>query len=249
MNIKRPLQLVVITGLLTGCITTVDGYQAPKPKSPEVRAKAYFDLGAAYMGKGRYDLAEPKLQLSLQINPTGQAYNALAVLYEEQHENLLAEDTYKTLIKDFPNYDRGYLNYHIFLCKYDRQDQIFALNNMMTAKGEPLASLGEIAAGDCALNKGRLEKAKQHYNKALQFNPYAEGALLALAKINLQRGFVAEAKKQVDLANNQIGFSAESVYLSVLINRELGNLAAEKKFLQVMRTQFAGSPEATELFR
>ncbi|MBS9778072.1 MAG: hypothetical protein KGV50_04835 [Gammaproteobacteria bacterium] len=239
----------MMTVVLTGCITTVDGYKPPKPKSEDVRAKSYFDLGAAYIGKGRYDLAEPKLMLSLQIKPTAAAYNALAVLYEQRHDNALAEDTYKTLMNEFPEYTRGYLNYHIFLCKYDRQAQIDALNSIMISRGEPLASLGEVAAGDCALSKGRSEKAKMHYNTALQYNPLADGALLQLAKMDFQKGFVAEAKSKVDLVNNQIGYSAESVYLSLLISKELGDLQAEKKFSRILRTQFGGSSEQSASFR
>ncbi len=243
------LGLVLALVLLSGCVTTVDGYTPPKPKSQDVRAQSYFDLGVAYMAKGRYDLAEPKLLLSLQIKPTSEAYNALAVLYEERHDNALAEDTYQTLIKKFPSYLRGYMNYYFFLCKYDRLAQIDALNGVMAAKGGELASLGEVAAGNCSLSKGRTAEAQGHYNRALQYNANSEGALLQLAKIDFQRGFVKEAKRKVELVNNKVGYSAQSVYLSILISRELGNLKAEKKFTQALRTQFGDSPEAAKIFR
>ena len=197
--------------------------QEHESRLPEVTAKAYFDLGAAYMVKKRFDLAESKLELSLRDLPTPEALNALAVLYESQHDNVLAENTYKKLIKDFPDYIMGYSNYYIFLCKYDRKNQIITLNNIMISRREKFAGIGFIEAGNCAITRDRVAKAKEYYKQALAYDPYVAGALLPLAKIDHDRGFVEEAKRKVDLVNNQIGYSARPVYLSVLTSRELGN--------------------------
>lgn len=238
------LGLGVMLMSLTGCITTIDGYERSKPKEESVRAKSYFDLGVAYMGKQRYDLAEHKLRYSIGIFPTAEAYNALAVLYEEQHENALAEETYKKLLAGFPEYALGYMNYYVFLCKYDRQSQIDTIAATMHSKGKTLAALGQVSAGNCALEKGNQSKAKQYFQQALTYEPYSAGALLPLAEMNYEKGFMAEAKKQVDLVNNHVGYSARSVYLAVLINRELGNRLEERNYLQALKTQFAGSEEA-----
>ncbi|MGY0399142.1 MAG: tetratricopeptide repeat protein [Ostreibacterium sp.] len=242
------LGLVAILVLLTGCITTLEGYQPPKPKTANVTAKSYFDLGVAYMKEKRFDLAEPKLQRALQLDPTPEAYNALAVLYEEMHDNVLAEETYKTLTSNFPDYARGYLNYNIFLCKYNRTGQIESLSVNMAAKNKKMVAIGQIAAGDCAYSKGDNTIARQHYNKALQYEQYAAGALLPLAEMDLKAGFVEQAKEKVDLVNNFIGYSARSVYLSLLINRELGNSLEERKMLQTLKKRFANTPEATAIF-
>ncbi len=241
------LGLVIILLSLGGCITTIDGYQRPKPKADSVRAKSYFDLGVAYIQKGRYDLAEPKLRNSIQIKPTAQAYNALAVLYEEQHENALAEEIYQRLLADFPTYELGYINYYVFLCKNNRQNQMDRVANTMQSKGKTWAALGQIVAGNCALEKGNKGRAATYYRRALQFEPYSAGALLPLAKINYDKGLVEKAKGQVDLVNNHVGYTAKSVYLAVLINRKLGNRLKERHFLQILRTRFADSEEAQKL--
>ncbi len=240
------LGLGVILMSLTGCITSVDGYQRPKPKKADIRAKSYLDLGVAYIQKGRYDLAEPRLRYSIEIQPSADAYNALAVLYEEKHENALAEETYNTLLAQFPNYALGYMNYYVFLCKYDRQSQIETVAAKMQSN-KLLAALGQVAAGDCAVKKGQTGQAEQYYKRALQYEPYSAGALLPLAKINYERGFIEEAKKQVDLVNNQVGYSAKSLYLSFLINRELGHNMEARNYLNELRTRFSDSEEAKEL--
>lgn len=244
---KKTLIITVIAVFLLGGCTTTNN-SSRKKSDPKDAAKSYFDLGVAYMGKGRYDLAEPKLQRSISLKPTPEAYNALAVLYEELHDNAIADDTYKKLVTEFPEYGRGYLNYNIFLCKYDRRDQIESLANAMAAQGQKIAAIAQIAAGNCALSKGDDVAARRHYNQALQYEQYAAGALLPLAEMDLNKGFAAEAKEKVDLVNNYIGYSAASVYLSVLANRDLGNRAEERKMTQVLRTRYANSPEAKKLF-
>lgn len=244
---RSPFVILVVTVVLSGCVARTDGNKASVPQ-PKKAAQAYLDLGVAYMQKGRFDLAEPKLQRSLLANPTSGAYNALALLYEQLHDNALAEDTYQRLIADFPDYGLGYLNYNIFLCKYDRHAQIQQLATQMASRGKEIAAIGQIAAGNCALSKGDTTTAQRFYNRALSYEQYAAGALLPLAEIDLERGFVAEAKSKVDKVNNYIGYSPRSVYLSVLVNRELGNHLEERKMINVLRSRFAGTPEAANIF-
>lgn len=253
MKINTPTTTFFKTGtllvalILSGCVAGVNNRNAPEP-NPKKAAKTYMELGVAYMQKGRYDLAEPKLQRSLAAHPMQEAYNALALLYEELHDNALAEENYKQLVAQFPDYGLGYLNYNIFLCKYDRRAQIQQLATQMASRGKEIAAIGQIAAGNCALSKGDKIAAKRYYSQALTYEKYAAGALLPLAEIDLQDGFVAEAKNKVDLVNNYIGYSPRSVYLSVLVNRDLGNRAEERKMMNVLRSRFPRSPEAAAIF-
>ncbi len=238
---------LVVVAMLSGCITTGGESDRPKPQ-PEKAARAYYDLGVAYIKKKRYDLAEIKLQRSIESSPTPEAYNALALMYELQHDNALAEETYQKLITKYPKYGRGYLNYNIFLCKYDRHAQIEQLASRMAAQGKEIAAIGQIAAGNCALEKKDINRAETHFKRALQYEQFAAGALLPLAEIDLERGDVAEANIKVNKVNNYIGYSARSVYLAILISRELGDEVRERKLTNVMRSRYAGTQEAKNLF-
>ncbi len=240
---------LLATLLLSGCSTVTRDGPAPIRPQPEKAAKTYYELGVAYMKNGRYDLAELKLQRSLEKRPSPDAYNALALLYETQHENALAEEIYQTLIAKYPAYERGYSNYNFFLCKYDRQSQIEQLARQMAAQGGRVATVGRIAAGDCAMRKKAINRAEMHYKEALKYDPHVAGALLPLAEIDLERGNVAEAKIKINQVHNYVGYSARSVYLSILVSRELGDELEERKMKSVLRSQFAGSPEAKEIFR
>lgn len=246
-RLLTPLLSSILLLTIGGCITTTNGKKPPEPK-PRAAAKSYLELGITYMQKERYDLAEPKLQRSIEANPTAEAYNALALLYEQIHNNLLAEETYEKLLTSFPDYGRGYMNYNIFLCRYDRRAQIEALAARMATQSKETAAIGQIAAGNCALSKGDTATATSHYQRALAYEQYAAGALLPLAEIDLKKGFVSEAKAKVDKVNNYIGYSARSLYLAILINRELGNHLEERRMMHALRSRFSGSAEAKSIF-
>jgi len=237
---------LILCALLAGCITEKTGYEPPEP-NPSKASETYLKLGVAYMQRGRYDLAESKLQDSIAAKPNADAYNALALLYEHEHDNALVEETYKMLIATFPDYARGYSNYNIFLCKYNRVDQISQLAEKMANLGRDMAAVGQIAAGDCAYSKGKLEEAATSYRQALVFEPYSAGALLPLAEIDLKKGFASEAKEKIDMVHNYIGYSARSVYLAILAYRELGNLIDERKMIQVLRSRYPNTPEARNI--
>ncbi len=251
MNRTRWKQLIIcifFMQLMTGCVTSSDKPPAPKPQ-PKKASKTYFDLGVAYLQRKRFDLAEIKLQRSIEVEPNPDAYNALALLYETQHDNALAEETYEKLVRQFPDYGRGYLNYNIFLCKYDRYGQIERLAKTMASRNKEIAAIGQIAAGNCARSKDKLDLAVKHYNKALQYEQYSAGALLPLAEIDLNRGFASEALQKVQTVHNYIGYSARSVYLAILAYRDLGDRANERKMLATMRSRYATSPEARDILR
>ncbi|PIE45726.1 MAG: hypothetical protein CSA44_01900 [Gammaproteobacteria bacterium] len=245
MSIMRSITCIVLL-MLSGCITSFDGRTPPKPK-PKAAAKAYFQLGVNYMAKGRYDLAEIKLQKSIAIHSTAEAYNALAVLYEELHDNTLAEQIYQELLTRFPDYGRGYLNYLFFLCQYDRRSQIDTVLTEAAGKGREIAAISHIAAGNCALKNGDENEAKHQYQRALDYEQYAAGALLPLAEMHWKDKQFIKAKSQVDLVNNQIGYSARSLYLATLIERSLGHQQQARKMYQELIKRFPNSQEAKKL--
>lgn len=238
--------LFLMSSLLSGCIVTVDGPQPPK-KNHHAASKSYFELGAAYMQKGRYDLAEPKLLRSIKLHPNADAYNALAVLYEEQRKNLLAEENYSLLIKKFPFYARGYLNYSIFLCKYNRENQLTELVNHMKKNTKSIAALGQIAAGNCAIGKKRNAAARAFYTEALKFDRYAAGALLPLAELDMQAGLLGAAKDKVETVHNYIGYSEGSLQLAIRIAKKMDQPAVAKKMEAELISRFPNSPQAQQV--
>ncbi len=238
--------LLVTCAFLSGCIMTVNG-STPKKVDYEAAARSYFELGVAYMQKKRYDLAEPKLLRSIQLKPSAEAYNALALSYEERHSNLLAEEAYKTLIKQYPSYARGYWNYGIFLCKYQRDSQLNTLVSMMLQKDKNLAALGQMTAGNCALERKHYRQARRFYEKALRYNQYLAVALLPLAKMDIKQGLLDRAKEKVDTIHNHIGYSPESLELAIVLANKMQQFGVARKMEVALVKQFPNALQAKKL--
>ncbi len=244
-NLKH-ISVIILTFAIVGCTTTVKTDKDRKilKHTKKEPYQGYLDLGIAYGKKGAFDRAEVALKKSLKAKRTPEALNVIALVYEEIHDNIAAEKTYNSLLTEFPDFALGYSNYNIFLCKYNRTTQLNALAKKIAAKGGAMAAVGQIAAGDCLKSKGKIAQAKVYYKNALIHEPYSAGALIPLAEMNVKKGFMAEAKKQIDLVHNQIGHTPKSVYLSYLIEKELGNKPKEREMLRVLKTRYAGSREA-----
>lgn len=230
--------------MLWGCETVTTG-DARDIKQPEKDpAQKYYELGVAYIQNGQYDLAETRLLRSLENEQRAETLNALALLYEQMRDNRAAEQTYEKLIATFPDYELGYTNFSLFLCKYNRTTQIESLISKMLSQGNEMATLGAAAAGDCAFTKGDYTTAENFYKQALTYDPYTPYALLPLAEIDIRKGFLPEAKEKIDLVHNQIGYSARSLYLATVIAREMGNSVDERRYSRELRGRFPRSREA-----
>ncbi len=242
----KEIKIVLITLVigLVGCTTEVTSKRKILKKDTKEPHQAYLNLGIAYLKNNTLNRAETSLKRSLKLKRTPEALNILGLLYEEIHNNQLAETTYQQLLAEFPDFALGYSNYNIFLCKYDRTEQLNSLAQKIAAKGGAMAAVGQIAAGNCLSSKGKYEQSIVYYKNALVYEPYSAGALLPLAEYDLKKGFVPEAKKKVDLVLNQIGYNSKSVYLSYLVEKELGNMDKEREMLRILQTRYANSNEA-----
>lgn len=236
--------------LLGGCSTLRSGDQVKEPASPDYQ-KAYNDyiqLGAQYMRLGRYDLAEPKLKRAIEIDSRPpEAWNMLAVLYEQTRNISAGNQIYRKVIDSHPDYELGFMNYATFLCKFKREDERKALYAQMRNKSGDFSTLSYIAAGDCTRARNNFAGARRQYLKALEYDAYAAGALLPLADIAVNRKNYREAIKYLTVIHTYVGYSPESVYLAILAARGSGDAMLEKEMTRIMRGNYATTPQANSL--
>lgn len=250
---KRTTEFAIILFfalLLGACSTLQSGKQVKEPAPPDYQ-KAYNDyvqLGAQYMRLGRYDLAEPKLKRAIEIDSRPpQAWNMLAVLYEQTRNISAGNQIYRKVIHSHPDYELGFMNYATFLCKFKREDERKALYAQMRNKGGDFSTLSYIAAGDCARARNNPSDARVQYLKALEQDAYAAGALLPLADIAVNRKNYREAIRYLTVIHTYVGYSAESVRLAILAARGNGDAMLEKEMTRIMRGNYAATPQANSL--
>ena len=255
---KFPLLCAAATVLLGGCSTfgfggsNNDDDNVPtvvKKKADYGQAyKDYVELGAQYLQMGRYDLAEPKLQRAIEIDShPPEAWNILAVLYEEKRDIASGNQVYQKLIHSHPEYLLGYTNYATFLCKFDRDSEMKALLGQMRGRNAEFKAAAGIAEGNCMQRRGQSGTAENAYKQALAANPQAEGALLPLAQISLQKGDYAGALRYLRVVHTYVGYSPESVQLGIEAARKSGDTRMEEELVRVMRGNYKSTPEAKAL--
>ena len=112
--------------------------------------KDYVELGAQYLQMGRYDLAEPKLKRAIEIDShPPEAWNILAILYEEKRDIASGNQIYQKLIHSHPEYLLGYTNYVTFLCKFDRDSEMQTVLGQMRGRNAEFKTAAYIAEGNC----------------------------------------------------------------------------------------------------
>lgn len=253
MNYLKLSLLIAAVAGLNACTTTTTtkttvGGSSGTEANYDQAYQDYLQLGAEYVRRGRYDLAEPKLKRAIEIDSRPpEAWNILAVMYEEKRDIAAGEQVYQKLLSSHPDYVLGYLNYATFLCKFDRVGEMDTLLGRMRAKGSEFSALSYIAEGNCRRAKNNTGAAATAYRQALNFDNHAAGALIPLAEIELSQGNHQAAANYINVVHTYVGYSAESVRIGILAARGSGNAQQENDLLRVMRASYQGTEQARAL--
>ncbi|MDO4642682.1 MAG: tetratricopeptide repeat protein [Cardiobacteriaceae bacterium] len=252
------LTTFVAAVMLSGCSSFGFGDKGADDDLPNVVTKKkadynkayqdYVELGAQYLQMGRYDLAEPKLKRAIEIDShPPEAWNILAVLYEETRDIASGNQIYQKLIHSHPEYVLGYVNYATFLCKFDRDSELQALYGQMRGRNAEFKTASYIAEGNCMQRRNQLGQAESAYKQALTSDSQASGALLPLAEISLQKGDYAAALRYLKVVHTYVGYSPESVKIGIEAARKSGDSRMEEELVRVMRANYKNTSQAQSL--
>ena len=182
-------------------------------------------LGAGYIGNGRYDRALLKLNKAIEQDPDyALAHNFLGVLYSRLERPQLAYKEFEKSLSLLPNDSTILNNYAIFLCeqgKYEQAEQKFkkVINNPLYIN-RPGAYQ---SAASCAFNNNKVELAEELYRKSLALNPDMPGSFLGLAKIYYKKGNYQYAWNYFKRFDNGSVQTSDSLWLGINILNNLSN--------------------------
>ncbi len=212
-------------------------------------AELHLELGASYMREGKYDLALNRLQRALEADPSSAAaHNAIALLYERLNEESKAEEHYKDAVRLKPDFSPAHTNYGSFLCKTNRPAQAEA--QFQAAVKNPLYDTPEVAytnAGLCMLRYGEPDKAETYLRDALQKKPTMPIALLSMSELSYNKGRYLPARGYLQRYQEVGSPTAESLWLGVRIEKELGDKNALSSYEMLLRNNFPDSRETRML--
>jgi len=241
---------LIILLLLTACSSeenTRDDVSSP-PTRAEQASRINTELGAGYMRRGNYQLAQQKLQKAVAFNPgNAQALSTLAILHEQINEPDEARRYHHQAVKADPEDASVQNNYGAFLCKigeYTQSEKHFlnAANNAFYQTPE----LALINAGRCIAQVEEYSRAEQHLRRALQIVPEKNDALLLLASIKYQQQEFMSARGFLQRYEAVAAPSRSSLTLGYRIESVLDNAEAASSYARQLESLYPGSTDTLE---
>ena len=245
MKIFQPTWVIFIALVFCGCNQTTGSAINVSPRSNEI-AEANLNLGIAYLKRGDYEKALEKLNKALSAD-SGYAptYNALGLLYQKIGKPDQAEQYYKHAISISPNDSLTLNNYGQFLCQNNRYDE--AQETFLKAANNPLYETPEISianAGTCAIKNDQRDVAENYFRDALKKNPKVPVALIQMAELSYDQGNYLSARAYLQRYLEIAEHTANSLWLGIRIERELGDKNAISSYALLLRNNFPESEEA-----
>lgn len=234
---------VALLSILTGC-EKEEVIRKAQPDRAKV-AQVNTQLGIEYIQKGDLEIAFDRLKRALDADPDYvDAHNTLGLLYGNLGQYDKAERSFKTSLNIDPKHSSTLINYGQFLCQLDRQKEGQEL--FLKAIENPLYENPGVAlsnARTCALNSGDVDAAKTHFRAALQISPKLALILYHMAFLSgrLARYLPAPGylQRYLELGRH----SAESLWLGIRIERELGNKDTEASYALQLEKNFPDSEQ------
>ncbi len=209
------------------------------------KARLRMQLAVSYYQDGRYSTALDELKISLQADPTfPDAYDILALVYQELGDKQLAEQNFQHALQLAPNDSDVNNNYGWYLCQNDRIAE--AMPHFVRATQNPLFTQASRAfqnAGLCAMHSGDLNQAEEFFRKSFERDPVGGLSALALAQIYFQRKDFERARFYVSLVNKGGNPGPESLWLGIRVEHALGHGPEELSLGTQLTRSFPNAPE------
>lgn len=228
-----------------------DAMASGVPKDVHTRAKLHTELGSMYFQGGNLIVALEELTIAISINPNyAQAYSTRGLVLYYIKELVSAEKDFQRALDLDAKDPEINNNYGWFLCQTGKEKESIAY--FERAINNPLYQTPETAflnAGACYIKLGDLASAEAYVRKNLLFSRDNPQALLQLAKISYLRGNYDAAREYLKKVVGQTDPGAETLWLSLRVERRLGDRSAESSLIAQLRRKYPDSLEYQEFLK
>jgi type IV pilus assembly protein PilF len=244
---------LVVPLLLSACGgMPVEGDKGRTPVSQQTAvgdarkaAKAHTDLGMVYLNEGQLKVALDEARKAIDADssyPLG--YNLLGLVQMYLDDNRAAEDNLWRALQMAPGDPEINNNYGWFLCQSGRQKQsieYFVTASRNTLYATPTKPLTNAAL--CSIMVGEDKAGEEFLVKALRADPQNGDAHFLLADLYFRTGRLVEARMRLNEVNRLVPATAQSVWLGLRIERQLGDREGEMHYSKQLRREFPESRE------
>ena len=222
-----------------------------QPKDVYTRAKLHTELGSMYFQNGNLIVALEELTIAISIDANyAQAYSTRGLVLYYIREFASAEKDFQRALDLDAKDPEINNNYGWFLCHTGKEKESIAY--FQRAVNNPLYQTPETAylnVGACYIKLGDLSLAEEYVRKNLRFSRDNPQALFQLAKISYLRGNYDAARAHLKNVVRQTDPDAETLWLSLRVERRLGDRSAEDSLTAQLRRKFPDSPEYQEFLK
>lgn len=249
MAIKRCSRLLFSIAVLLMLVACTSDAVRKEPDN-EASAKINARLGLAYLQQGNYELALEKLEKALEQDPKQAiVHHYLAELHRQLNSMDEAEKHYKNALKLTPDDYSLHNNFGVFLCDkkdFDGAERGFLMAVQTAPVHKPRYEFYENLA-QCMMRKPDWEKAEKYFRIALDVNPRLPVSLYQMARLSFENKKYLRARaffqRYVELSTH----TAETLWLGVRIERELGDTRVADEYASQLKVNFPLSNETAKL--
>ncbi|MFF7706976.1 type IV pilus biogenesis/stability protein PilW [Pseudomonas sp. NPDC007930] len=240
----RAALLLLLFGLVSGCVTEgkVNPMETKKGRS-EAR-DAYIQLGLGYLRQGDTERAKVPLKSALDIDSSSQAANAaLALVFQAEKDPKVSEQYFRKALAAGED-ARIRNNYGSFL--YEQQRYPEAYEMFQKAADDPLypeRSRVYENLGMTATQLGRSEEAQGYLEKAVAMNRQQPRALLELAEIAYARQQYVPARDYFTRFSQISEQNARSLLLGVRLAKRFQDKDTAASYGLQLKRLYPGTPE------
>jgi len=252
-KIINAISVACIALSLVACETTTS-LQTTKIKSEanlSEAAEINVQLAVGYIGRKEYKIARDKLERAIEQNPDYlPAYKTLAYLYALLGLSEKAEEMYQEALDlkpEDPDLSNSYVSnsYGAFLCSLGKYDE--AQKRLRVAYSDPFFEsiyLAESNAGSCYIKQGEYKQAESLLRKSLRVEPNLPGSLISMAEVGIKTERYLMARAYIQRYHAVKPASAESLWIQVLAEKNLGAKDHYIKYARQLLKDFPDSDEA-----
>ena len=195
-----PLACVVVLGVMTiqrnpVFANNVKLWEDAVQKSPK-KARAVFNLGAAYQNAGRPGDAIRQYQAALALKPDiHAAYSNMSAIQLDSGQLDEGEKTLVRLTEIAPEYTEGFINLSVLYLRKQQTDKaLTAADRAIAINQESFAA--HFNKAEALTQKGDFVKALESYKESVHLRPDLEKFRLNLGVAYFRAGQKAEAEQQ-----------------------------------------------------
>ncbi|MEQ8483328.1 MAG: type IV pilus biogenesis/stability protein PilW [Pseudomonadales bacterium] len=230
--------------LLAGCVTETTGVR--EPAAPDVQLRAQLDLARGYLEQREWSRAREPLARALDIDSrSAEALALMAVSYQGQQEDELAEQYYRRALRADPRHARTLNNYAAFLYAKGRyRDAVDPLRMLVRDPSYPDRARAYESLGLTELRIGNDDRARDAFERALSINPQMPRSSLELAQLGYEAGDYAAASRYYETYRLGARQTPTSLCLGLRLARISGNADQVASHEIALRNLFPNSTRA-----